>query len=66
MLLRTLKVVTDKITGRILPDYLAHLFLEMVSNKVAVCELPKQTRSILLYWRLHEEWAEVLHGWMDI
>lgn len=59
-------VLTDKTTGRILPDYLSYLFSEMVSKKVAVYEPPKQTRSVLLYWRLPEEWAEVLHGWVRI
>ena len=38
----------------------------MVSKEVAVYEPPKQTRSVLLYWRLPEEWAEVLHGWVRI
>jgi hypothetical protein len=36
----------------------------MVSKNVAAYETPKQTRSVLLYWRLPEEWAEVLHGWV--
>jgi ESCRT-II complex subunit VPS25 len=36
----------------------------MVIKNVAAYEPPKQTRSVLLYWRLPEEWAEVLHGWV--
>lgn len=36
----------------------------MVAKNQAVYEPPKQTRSVLLYWRLPEEWAEVLHQWV--
>jgi len=36
----------------------------MVGKNLAVYDAPKQTRSILLYWRLPEEWAEVLHEWV--
>jgi ESCRT-II complex subunit len=38
----------------------------MVSQNVAVYEPPKQTSSLLLFWRLPEEWAEVLHGWVCV
>jgi len=36
----------------------------MVAKDLAVYEPVKQTRSVLLYWRLPEEWAEVLHEWV--
>ena len=36
----------------------------MVAKNLAVYEPAKQTRSVLLYWRLPEEWAEVLHEWV--
>jgi ESCRT-II complex subunit len=36
----------------------------MVGMNLAVYEPPKQMRAVLLYWRLPEEWAEVLHGWV--
>ena len=36
----------------------------MVGKNLAVYEPAKQTRSVLLYWRLPEEWAEVLYGWV--
>jgi hypothetical protein len=36
----------------------------MVAKNLAVYEPAKQTRSILLYWRLPEEWAQVLHEWV--
>lgn len=35
----------------------------MVSKNKAMYEPVKQTRSVLLFWRLPEEWAEVLHDW---
>jgi len=36
----------------------------MASKNLAVYEPAKQqTRAALLYWRLPEEWAEVLHEW---
>ncbi|KAJ2915947.1 hypothetical protein MD484_g4470, partial [Candolleomyces efflorescens] len=35
----------------------------MVSQNVATYEPAKQTRTVLLYWRLPEEWAEVLYQW---
>jgi len=38
--------------------------LTMTYKNLAVYEPPKQTRSILIYWRLPEEWAEVLYEWV--
>jgi len=35
----------------------------MVERNLAAYEPPKQTRSVLVYWRLPEEWAEVLYDW---
>ncbi|KAG5649414.1 hypothetical protein H0H81_004007 [Sphagnurus paluster] len=35
----------------------------MVSKDQAVYEPAKQTRSVLLYWRSPDEWAEALHSW---
>lgn len=51
-------------TGRLNPALLAHVLGVMVGKNLAVYDAPKQTRSILLYWRLPEEWAEVLHEWV--
>lgn len=31
---------------------------------MAVYEPTKQTRSVLLFWRQPEEWAEALHAWV--
>jgi hypothetical protein len=51
-------------TGRLNPALLAHVLGVMVGKNLAVYDAPKQTRSILLYWRLPEEWAEVLYEWV--
>ncbi|KAI0954747.1 hypothetical protein AcW1_006539 [Taiwanofungus camphoratus] len=53
----------ERINRRLLPSHLSFLLAEMVSKNVAVYEPPKQTRAVLLYWRLPEEWAEALHEW---
>jgi ESCRT-II complex subunit VPS25 len=50
--------------GRVLPSYLSSLIAALVANNVAVYEPAKQTRSVLLFWRLPEEWADVLHSWV--
>ena len=36
----------------------------MAEKNLATYEPPKQVRSILIYWRLPEEWAEVLYQWV--
>jgi ESCRT-II complex subunit VPS25 len=36
----------------------------MVDKNVAAYEPAKQTRAVLIYWRLPEEWAEVLYDWV--
>lgn len=51
-------------SGRLLPSHLLSLMASMVSQNLAVYEPPKQTRAVILYWRLPEEWAEVLHEWV--
>jgi hypothetical protein len=50
--------------GRLMPNHLAHLLGVMVSKDLAVYEPAKQSRATLLYWRLPEEWAEVLYEWV--
>ncbi|OJA16952.1 hypothetical protein AZE42_09458 [Rhizopogon vesiculosus] len=42
---------------------MSSLIAEMVAKNIAVYELPKQTRVVMLYWGLPEEWADVLHSW---
>ncbi|KAF8208711.1 ESCRT-II complex vps25 subunit [Mycena galopus ATCC 62051] len=53
----------ERINRKILPSYLSALIATMVSKNLATYDPPGQNRSALLYWRLPEEWAEVLHGW---
>ena len=47
-----------------MPNHLAHLLGVMVSKDLAVYESAKQSRAALLYWRLPEEWADVLYEWV--
>ncbi|KAF8628704.1 hypothetical protein AX17_005927 [Amanita inopinata Kibby_2008] len=53
----------ERINRKVLPSHLSHILDEMVKKNVAVYEPPKQTRSVTLYWRTPDEWAEVLHNW---
>jgi ESCRT-II complex subunit VPS25 len=53
-----------RINRRLMPNHLAHLLGIMISKDLAVYEPAKQSRAILLYWRLPEEWAEVLYEWV--
>lgn len=53
-----------RINRRLMPNHLAHLLGVMVSKDLAVYEPAKQSRATLLYWRLPEEWAEVLYEWV--
>ena len=50
--------------GKLPPSHLQYIISQMVAKNVAVHEPAKQTRSVLLYWRLPEEWATVLHEWV--
>ena len=50
--------------GKVLPSHLSSILEAMVAKNVAAYDPPKQTRSVLLYWRLPEEWADVLHEWV--
>jgi len=50
--------------GRLKSEHLAHILSIMASKNLAAYEPAKQTRAALLYWRLPEEWAEVLHEWV--
>jgi len=55
----------ERINRKLLPSHLSAIIEDMVSKNLAAYEPVRQTRSILLYWRTPEEWAEVLHGWAD-
>ncbi|KAJ3994764.1 ESCRT-II complex vps25 subunit [Lentinula boryana] len=56
----------ERINRKLIPSYLSYILAQMVSQKLAVYEPPKQDRSILIYWRLPEEWAEVLYEWVRL
>ncbi|KAJ7067858.1 ESCRT-II complex vps25 subunit [Mycena amicta] len=53
----------ERINRKMLPSYLSSVLAAMVAKNLAVYEPSGQTRSVVLYWRLPEEWAEVLHTW---
>ncbi|KAG6910915.1 hypothetical protein DXG01_006598 [Tephrocybe rancida] len=50
-------------SGKVLPPYLSHILSAMVAKDLAAYEPQKQTRSVLLYWRSPDAWAETLHSW---
>ncbi|KAI0045405.1 ESCRT-II complex vps25 subunit [Auriscalpium vulgare] len=53
----------ERINRRMKAGHLEFVLGSMVTKGLAAYEPPDQTRSVLLYWRLPEEWAEVLHEW---
>ncbi|KAH8100532.1 ESCRT-II complex vps25 subunit [Cristinia sonorae] len=54
-----------RINRRLFPNHLSHILQDMVSKNLAVYDPPKQTSSVLLFWRTPEEWADVLYEWAD-
>ncbi|KAG6846866.1 hypothetical protein H0H93_011367, partial [Arthromyces matolae] len=53
----------ERINRKVLPPYLSHIISSMVAKDLATYEPQKQTRSVLLYWRSPDDWAEALHSW---
>jgi len=53
-----------RINRRLMPSHLAYVLGVLINEGLAVYEPAKQTRVALLYWRLPEEWAEVLYEWV--
>lgn len=53
----------ERINRRLMSSHLSFIMADMVSKNLAIYEPPRQTRTVLLHWRLPEEWAEVLHEW---
>jgi len=45
------------------PRHLETLIESMVNAGEAAYEPPRQTSSVLIFWRTPEEWAELLHEW---
>ena len=56
--------ILTKNAGRMLSAYLSDILATMVGKNVAAYEPAKQTRAVLVYWRLPDEWAEVLYDWV--
>ncbi|KAI0630887.1 ESCRT-II complex vps25 subunit [Trametes polyzona] len=54
-----------RINRRLLSSHLSAILADMVAKGHAVYEPPKQTSSVLLYWRSPEEWAQVLYDWAN-
>ncbi|KAF9472854.1 ESCRT-II complex, vps25 subunit [Pholiota conissans] len=54
----------ERINRKILAPHLSNILEAMVQQNLAVYEPPKQARSVLVFWRLQEEWAEVLYDWV--
>jgi hypothetical protein len=52
--------------GGLTERHLESILSRLVSNKLAEFEPPNQTRSVIVYWRKPEEWAEALHDWVSI
>ncbi|KAJ3555977.1 hypothetical protein NM688_g2282 [Phlebia brevispora] len=53
----------ERIKRKILPSHLSFIMEDMVRKNLAAYDPPKQTKSVLLYWRSLDEWAEVLYDW---
>ncbi|KIM47132.1 hypothetical protein M413DRAFT_440655 [Hebeloma cylindrosporum] len=54
----------ERINRKMTPGHLCNIMVAMADKNLAIYEPPKQKRSILVYWRLPEEWAEVLYEWV--
>ncbi|KAI0766155.1 ESCRT-II complex vps25 subunit [Trametes elegans] len=54
-----------RINRRLLSSHLSAILADMVAKGDAVYEPPRQTSSVLLYWRSPEEWAQVLYDWAN-
>lgn len=51
-------------SGSLKAPYLSSILASLVAQGLAIYDPPKQTRSVLLYWRLPSEWAEILFEWV--
>ncbi|CAE7224398.1 unnamed protein product [Rhizoctonia solani] len=52
-------------SGGLTEKHLESILSRLVSNKLAEFEPPNQTKSVIVYWRKPEEWAEALHDWAN-
>ncbi|CAE6436391.1 unnamed protein product [Rhizoctonia solani] len=57
--------INPRIKRGLTERHLESILSRLVSNKLAEFEPPNQTRSVIVYWRKPEEWAEALHDWAN-
>jgi ESCRT-II complex subunit VPS25 len=50
--------------GRLQPTHLAHILTAMVAQSRASWDSESNARTVTLFWRLPQEWAELLHEWV--
>jgi len=53
----------EQIDRRMQPEHLSIILSTLVAQGSAFWEPPGQSRSVILYWRSPEDWAELLHSW---
>ncbi|ELU43651.1 ESCRT-II domain-containing protein [Rhizoctonia solani AG-1 IA] len=58
--------INPRIKRGLTERHLELILSRLVSNKLAEFEPPNQTRSVIVYWRKPEEWAEALHDWVSM
>jgi len=56
-------LTNERIKHSLSGQHLGALLEALVGAQEAAYEPPKQTSTVLLYWRKPEEWAEILHKW---
>ncbi|KAH7335321.1 ESCRT-II complex vps25 subunit [Rhizoctonia solani] len=57
--------INPRIKRGVTEKHLESILSRLVSNKLAEFEPPNQTKSVIVYWRKPEEWAEALHDWAN-
>jgi ESCRT-II complex subunit VPS25 len=48
------------------PTHLTAILQSLVAQSLAVYEPPRQTQTVMLYWRRPEDWGEVLFEWVSV
>ncbi|QRV74071.1 vacuolar protein-sorting-associated protein 25 [Ceratobasidium sp. AG-Ba] len=58
-------LINPRINRGLTEKHLETILAKLVANKMAEFEPSNQTRSVIVYWRRPEEWAEALHDWAN-
>ncbi|KAB5594949.1 ESCRT-II complex VPS25 subunit [Ceratobasidium theobromae] len=58
-------LINPRINRGLTEKHLESILSRLVSNKLAEYDPPNQTKSVIVYWRKPEEWAEALHDWAN-